>query len=99
VRLGSGKLIESSSLSPNTNKSTPYPCYPIRWNGKVLKLTYPQLFSFTLMENITLSSVLQHENLHDIFQLPLSEEAYMQYCEVSVLIQSVQDNTDNDKWK
>jgi hypothetical protein len=51
------------------------------------------------MENITLSSVLQHENLHDIFQLPLSEEAYMQYCEVSVLIQSVQDNTDNDKWK
>jgi hypothetical protein len=51
------------------------------------------------MENITLSSVLQHENLHDIFQLPLSEEAYVQYCEVSVLIQSVQDNTDNDKWK
>jgi hypothetical protein len=51
------------------------------------------------MENITLSSVLQHENLLDIFQLPLSEEAYVQYCEVSVLIQSVQDNTDNDKWK
>jgi hypothetical protein len=69
------------------------------WDEKVLKLSYPQLFSFTSMENITLYKVLQQENLHDIFQLPLSEEAYMQYCEVNVLIKLIQENTDNDKWK
>jgi hypothetical protein len=69
------------------------------WNGQVLKLAYPQLFSFTLMEEITLASVLQHENFHDIFQLPLSEEAYQQFCEVNVIIQSIQENTDIDRWK
>jgi hypothetical protein len=69
------------------------------WNGKVLKLTYPQLFSFTFMEQISLSSVLHQENFHDIFQLPLSEEAYDQYCELDLILQLIQVTSDNDQWK
>jgi hypothetical protein len=52
------------------------------WNGCVPKLTYPHLFPFTIMENITLSSVLQHDNFYEIFHLPLFEEAFKQYCDL-----------------
>jgi hypothetical protein len=48
------------------------------------------------MKAITLSFALE-QDLQDIFQLPLSEEAYMQFCEVNVLMQSLQIN--NDKYK
>jgi hypothetical protein len=50
------------------------------------------------MKAITLSFALE-QDLQDIFQLPLSEEAYMQFCEVNVLMQSLQINNDKYKWK
>jgi hypothetical protein len=61
------------------------------WNGRVLRLTYPQLHSFSNNVNVTLSSVLNQDELHNLFRLPLSEEAYLQYCELEVYIQSLQD--------
>jgi hypothetical protein len=56
------------------------------WNGSVLKLVYPQLFSFTINENITFQSVIQGGGLKNIFQLPLSEEVFEQYCELDVML-------------
>jgi hypothetical protein len=67
------------------------------WNECVPKLTYPHLFSFTTMENIILSSVLQHDNLYQIFRLPLSEEAFEQYCDFQTIPQSVDDNGNSDQ--
>jgi hypothetical protein len=50
------------------------------WNGQVLQVSYPELHCYTNSENITLSKVLNHEFLDDIFNLPLPEEAYIKYC-------------------
>jgi hypothetical protein len=47
------------------------------WNGKMLQLSYPQLHSYSNKENITLSEVLSQDTLHDLFNLLLSEEAYV----------------------
>jgi hypothetical protein len=43
--------------------------------------------------------MLQQEDFHDIFQVPLYEEAYVQYCEIDILLQSVHDNVEKDQWK
>jgi hypothetical protein len=48
------------------------------WNDSILKLVYPQLFSFTINENIIVQSVMQGGGLANIFQLPLSMEAFEQ---------------------
>jgi hypothetical protein len=36
--------------------------------------------------------------LQDLFQLPLSEEAYQEYCELEILLNSVQYTDENDNW-
>jgi hypothetical protein len=69
------------------------------WNGQFLQSIFPELYSFASNENITLSTVLHQEALHDIFNLPLSEETYFQYCELEILVQSIEDHNDKDKWK
>jgi hypothetical protein len=51
------------------------------------------------MQQITLSSVLQQEKISDIFQLPLSEEAYNQYCEIDLMLRAIQGLAENDSWK
>jgi hypothetical protein len=66
-------------------------------NGRVLKLSYPHLFSFSTNEIITVKVVIEKGDLHSFFfQLPLSEEAYEQYCELGILMQSHHQSTDND---
>jgi hypothetical protein len=40
------------------------------WNGKLLKHSYPQLFSFAIDTRVTIKIVLQMESFQDIFQLP-----------------------------
>jgi hypothetical protein len=68
------------------------------WNRKVLKLCYPQLYSFTNKENISLASVLVQENPEDLFHLPLPEEACARCCEVNILLQSLQAKNGQDRW-
>jgi hypothetical protein len=58
------------------------------WNGRVLNQLYPHLFSFTINENITLFSVLELNELEDLFHLPLSEEAYTQFCDLNIYMQA-----------
>jgi hypothetical protein len=52
------------------------------WNNQVLKLSFPQLYSFVKNDLITLSSMLQVEDFAYHFNLPLSEIAYEQFCEL-----------------
>jgi hypothetical protein len=68
------------------------------WNGNTLQIKYPQLFSFSTHENSTLSAVMNQEDLHDNFQLPLSEQAFQQYCELEMFMQSLQLNGNGDQW-
>jgi hypothetical protein len=59
------------------------------WNGRIMEISYPHLCSFTKSENISLQSVLSLEELRDLFNLPLFEEAYQQYCELEILLQTL----------
>jgi hypothetical protein len=56
------------------------------WNHSILQHTYPQLFSFPKDENISVLSVRQHEYLEELFNVPLSEEALDQFCELQILM-------------
>jgi hypothetical protein len=46
------------------------------WNNKVRNLQTAELFSFTTMGNITIQKAAAMEDLHDMFQLPLSTEEF-----------------------
>jgi hypothetical protein len=69
------------------------------WNGRILNQAYPHLFSFTNKENITLQKVFQLDELHNLFNLPLSEEAFTQLCDLDVYLQTLQLNDSTDQWK
>jgi hypothetical protein len=49
-----------------------------QWDGRVLKFTFPELYSFINDQNLTLEQTLQ-SNLADLFHLPLSQQAYEQF--------------------
>ena len=49
------------------------------WNGGVPKLQFPELYSFTEKKSITIQEAKELSQLHTIFHLPLSEEAFAQY--------------------
>jgi hypothetical protein len=68
------------------------------WNGRILKQTYPQLFSFVINENATIQTVMEQDNLQSTFQLPLSEEAYEHYCELNISLQPLLLSGENDGW-
>jgi hypothetical protein len=38
-------------------------------------------------------------DLRDLFQLPLSEEAYAQFCELQIYLQGIQGLNEPDQWK
>jgi hypothetical protein len=60
------------------------------WNGSTLQSN--------THKNATLSTVMNQEDLHDNFQLPLSEQAFEQYCELELFMQSLQLNGNGDQW-
>jgi hypothetical protein len=69
------------------------------WNGRILQQSYPQLYSFAINDDICLSSVLKQEPLQNMFQLPLSKEAFMQFCELDILLQPLRVEINNlDSW-
>jgi hypothetical protein len=68
------------------------------WNGQILKFKYLELHSFAINKSITAQRVQQADELDDIFQLPLSEVAYEQYCELEIYIHSLEQDGSNDRW-
>jgi hypothetical protein len=69
------------------------------WNRKDLCQSYHHLFSFTINENIRLCSVLELSEFEELFHLPLSEEAYTQFCELNIYLRAIQTTNDSDQWK
>jgi hypothetical protein len=68
------------------------------WNGRVMKASFPHLHSFAKSDAITINFVLQLEHFQDHFNLPLSEIAFEQFCEVSMIIQSLPEDGQLDQW-
>jgi hypothetical protein len=68
------------------------------WNELVLKLTYPQLHSYAKSNRVSLKSILQLDNIQNHFNLPFSKEAYEQFCDLNVLLLSLQANDQDDVW-
>jgi hypothetical protein len=48
-------------------------------HGKVRVMEFLELYSFTTKSTITVSKAKTLEDLHEIFQLPLSNEAFHYY--------------------
>jgi hypothetical protein len=42
--------------------------------------------------------MMHQYNLQNIFSLPLSKETCLQYCELDIIIQSLQGLAENDRW-
>lgn len=68
------------------------------WNGQVLKLAYPQLHSYAKNDKVCLHTILHLDNIQNHFNLPLSEVAYEQYCDLIILLQSLPADGGNDVW-
>jgi hypothetical protein len=68
------------------------------WNGRILKQAYQQLFSFVINENVTIQTVMEQDDLQSLFWLSLSEEAYEQYRELNIFLQSIHLSGENDGW-
>jgi hypothetical protein len=64
----------------------------------VMKVAFPHFHSFSKNDLVTTSSVLQMESFEDHFNLPLSEIAFEQFCEVSLFLQSLCGDGQLDKW-
>jgi hypothetical protein len=56
------------------------------------------LYLYAKNDKITSRYALESERMKDLFHLPLSEEAFQEYCELEVLMQAVQYSEDNDSW-
>ena len=68
------------------------------WNGLLPKLCFPELYSFTKNKSISLQKARSLSHLHNIFHLPLSEEAFAQYIELQNLLSNLPDSTEADSW-
>jgi hypothetical protein len=63
-----------------------------------MKLLFAELHSFAINGNITVKTVMEQDNLQDIFHLPLSKEAYEQFCKLDIILQSLQLTGEKDTW-
>jgi hypothetical protein len=68
------------------------------WNDQVLNQSSPRLYSFAKQENATVKSIISVADFHDNLFLPLSEEAYEEFCELSVYLQYMEISEEKDKW-
>jgi hypothetical protein len=68
------------------------------WDNKVRSIHMPELFSYTLKPGIYVQHVMELDNLHSIFQLPLSEEAYQQFMTLQSELVNLEPSHANDPW-
>jgi hypothetical protein len=61
-------------------------------------MDYPQLFSFTKNDKITVKAVVELDEIQELFHFILSEEAYEQYYELDIYLQLLQHDNQSDSW-
>lgn len=60
------------------------------WNDRLLKNSFPRLFSFAKNTHTTVSHFLRNDSIEEQFHIPLSEEAFQEYQELQGIIQGIQ---------
>jgi hypothetical protein len=66
--------------------------------SNVRRLSSAELFSFTTDIRIRVSQALHLDQIHDMFQLPMSEIAFQQYSLLSSELENLQITDENDIW-
>lgn len=71
-----------------------------KWNGDTLQRQFPQLHSFSHDKNISVQKAKQlaPDEIHTLFQLPLSMIASEQFDQLTGLLTDLVDNVDSDTW-
>ena len=68
------------------------------WEGHILKLEYPHLFSFAKNQNITVQEAMQAQPFYQLFHSPLSEQAYHQLGDLLSWMQQLHHSQEVDEW-
>jgi hypothetical protein len=69
------------------------------WNKGIPAQQYPELFSFACNSKLSIKETKQKEHLFEIFQLPLSAQAYEQYLELNEAWGQITVTNAKDIWK
>jgi hypothetical protein len=69
------------------------------WNRGTPAHQYPELFSFACNSKLTVKEAIQKEHLIEIFQLPLSVQAYEQFLDLNATWGQIMVTNTKDAWK
>ena len=69
------------------------------WVTQICSQAYPELFSFAKCHSTTVHMAVTNAQLHDLFHLPLSQEAFGQFQTLSDRLQSLNLQNTHDHWK
>jgi hypothetical protein len=69
------------------------------WNKGIPAQQYPELFSFACNTKLSIKDAKQKEHLLELFQLPLSVQAYEQYLELNETWGQIRVTNTKDTWK
>jgi len=68
------------------------------WANHILAVQAPELFSFAKNKMISVQKAFNHDDFSDLFQLPLSQAAFLQLHGIQQLIDDRPLSDNNDKW-
>ena len=71
------------------------------WNEKCLHKKLPHLASYARHANTTVNEAIQNEFLEDLFQLPLSQQAYEEFLELQIICDEAKERIalrNKDQW-
>ena len=70
------------------------------WNNRLLKQSFPRLYSFARSKNISVAKFLQNNDMQEQFHIPLSVEAFQEFQELQEIIQGIQvQENEKDCWQ
>jgi hypothetical protein len=69
------------------------------WNNGVPSQQFPELYSFTTVVDISLTKAMHKTQSHQLFQLPLSEQADQQYMELNIVRENTMLQDSKYVWK
>jgi hypothetical protein len=70
----------------------------VEWKSPTYHIPTPHLHSFAINQEIKLSKVLNEESFQNLFHLPLSEEAFSQFSELELFLQTLNTTNSPDTW-
>lgn len=68
------------------------------WGSGICKQEYPEIYSFATKTNISLQAFVEEESLNNLFNLPLSQEAFHQWQSLELALDTVILTQEKDEW-